>query len=101
MRKSYKTVVQQRADYIAETDGSRSFPWRAMIIAEKDGDLIDSEMVFKLARPLRLKDTSWIKPGKVSWDWWNAWNVFGKDVSFKAGQFFLVTIKIDVKDYNL
>jgi alpha-glucosidase len=83
MRKTHKTVVQQRADYIAETDGSRSFPWRAMIITEKDGDLINSEMVFKLAGPLQLKDTSWIKPGKVAWDWYNANNVYGVD--FRAG----------------
>jgi len=83
MRKRHKTVVQQRADYIAETDGSRSFPWRAMIIAERDAKLINSEMVFKLAKSLQLKDTSWIKPGKVAWDWYNANNVYGVD--FRAG----------------
>jgi len=83
IRKRHRTVVQQRADYIAETDGSRSFPWRAMIITEKDSDLINSEMIFKLAKPLRLKDTSWIKPGKVAWDWYNANNVYGVD--FRAG----------------
>ena len=75
--------VAKYADYIAKTDGKRGFPWRVLVIAEEDGDLITSQMVFKLARPLQLKDTSWIKPGKVTWDWWNALNLYGVD--FKAG----------------
>ena len=75
--------VEKRADYIAHTRGRRTFPWRVVIIAEKDGDLIESQMVYKLARPLQLEDTSWIKPGKVAWDWWNANNIYGVD--FEAG----------------
>lgn len=77
------SVVQERADYLARTAGSRSFPWRFMIIAQKDGDLIESQMTFKLSEPSRIKDTSWIKPGKVAWDWYNANNIFGVD--FRAG----------------
>ncbi|MBN2316547.1 MAG: glycoside hydrolase family 97 protein [Sedimentisphaerales bacterium] len=75
--------VTKRADFIAKTNGKRSFPWRVMIVAKKDGDLIESELVYKLAKPLQLKDTSWIKPGKVAWDWWNFNNVYGVD--FRAG----------------
>ncbi|MFB0516726.1 MAG: glycoside hydrolase family 97 protein [Candidatus Neomarinimicrobiota bacterium] len=75
--------VTKRADYIAKTPGRRSFPWRALLIAEKDRDLLESQLVFKLAKPLQLKDPSWIKPGKVAWDWWNALNISGVD--FKAG----------------
>lgn len=75
--------VTERADYIAETSGNRSFPWRMMVIAENDGDLITNQMVYKLAEPNRLEDTSWINPGKVAWDWWNANNVY--DVGFDAG----------------
>jgi len=75
--------VTKRADFMAKTHGRRSFPWRVLIVADKDGDLIESEMVYKLAKPLQLADTSWIKPGKVAWDWWNANNVYGVD--FKAG----------------
>jgi len=75
--------VTRRADFIAKTTGRRSFPWRVLIVAEKDGDLIESQMVYKLAKPLQLEDTSWIKPGKVAWDWWNANNLYGVD--FKAG----------------
>jgi alpha-glucosidase len=73
------------ADYIAVTEGTRSFPWRLLVLAKDDLALLNNETVFKLASPCQLKDTSWIKPGRVAWDWWNAWNVFGEDVSFKAG----------------
>ncbi len=75
--------VVERENYLAKTKGAREFPWRAFIIANKDGDLIESEMVYRLAKPNQLKDVSWIKPGKVAWDWWNALNIYGVD--FKSG----------------
>ena len=70
-------------DYIAKTNGTRTFPWRVFIIAGDDGKLIESDLVYKLAAPNRIKETSWIKPGKVAWDWWNANNIYGVD--FRAG----------------
>ena len=73
----------KRADYLAKTLGERTFPWRVMIIAPQAKDLLENEMVYKLAAPLKLKDPSWIKPGLVAWDWWNALNVYGVD--FKSG----------------
>ncbi|MDZ7374310.1 MAG: glycoside hydrolase family 97 protein [candidate division KSB1 bacterium] len=76
-------VPTRRADFLARTRGERAFPWRVLVIADRDGDLVESQMVYKLARPLELDDTSWIKPGKVAWDWWNALNVYGVD--FRAG----------------
>ncbi len=76
-------IVEKRADYIAKTKGDRSFPWRVFIIAAKDEDLIKSELVYKLAKPLELEETSWIKAGKVAWDWWNANNIYG--VNYRAG----------------
>lgn len=75
--------IVRRDDHIARTPGRRSFPWRVLVIAEKDADLIESQMIFKLAKPLQLQDTAWIKPGKVAWDWWNANNIYGVD--FAAG----------------
>jgi alpha-glucosidase len=75
--------VTQAADYIAVTKGTRTFPWRLMGIAAKDGDLITNPLVWLLAKPSQVADTSWIKPGKVAWDWWNANNVYGVD--FKSG----------------
>lgn len=76
-------TVEERADYIARTSGDRTFPWRVMVIADEDGDLIESTMVFRLAAPLEIADPSWIRPGKVAWDWWNALNAYGVD--FVAG----------------
>ncbi|WP_025007095.1 glycoside hydrolase family 97 protein [Marinilabilia salmonicolor] len=75
--------VTKRADYIADTEGERVFPWRVFAVAESDYELLDNDLVYKLAAPSRVEDTSWIKPGKVAWDWWNAWNLY--DVDFKAG----------------
>ncbi len=71
------------ADYIAECSGSRSFPWRAMIISENDADLLKSELIYKLGPEQKIENTDWIKPGKVAWDWWNANNIYGVD--FEAG----------------
>jgi len=76
-------VVAKAADYIARTNGTREFPWRVFAVAEKDGDLIENDIIYRLGSPLKLKETSWIKAGKVAWDWWNANNVYGVD--FKSG----------------
>jgi len=75
--------VVESADYIAITSGTRTFPWRVMGIAEKDGDLLTNQILWLLQRPAQFQDTSWIKPGKVAWDWWNDWNLY--DVDFHAG----------------
>jgi alpha-glucosidase len=75
--------VTEAADYIAVTKGTRTYPWRLLGIAERDGDLLTNQLVYLLQSPSRVEDTSWIKPGKVAWDWWNANNVYGVD--FKAG----------------
>ena len=76
-------IVKERENYVAKVNGQHSFPWRCLIISENDKDLADSDMVYRLAAPCRVKDLSWIKPGKVAWDWWNNWNLYG--VPFKAG----------------
>ena len=75
--------IKEREDYIALTEGKRNFPWRVIVIAEKDGNLIESDIVYRLASPLKLDNVDWIKPGKVAWDWWNANNIYGVD--FQAG----------------
>ena len=76
-------IPTERADYIAATTGTRNFPWRVIAIAEQDKDLLNNDIVQKLASPPRLTDYSWVKPGQVAWDWWNDWNITGVD--FKAG----------------
>lgn len=76
-------LVKERENYIAKTEGTRSFPWRTFILSRADAELADCDMVYRLATPSRVKDISWIKPGKVAWDWWNDWNIYGVD--FRAG----------------
>ena len=75
--------VAEAADYIAITRGTRTYPWRVLGIAQKDGDLITNQLTWLLAKPSQVQDTSWIRPGKVAWDWWNALNLYG--VNFKSG----------------
>lgn len=76
-------VVDDRANYIAKSTGVRSFPWRVIVISTEDRQLANNDMVQRLAERSRVADESWIKPGKVAWDWWNDWNV--THVDFKAG----------------
>ena len=78
-----QAYVTKRADYIARTNGTRSFPWRVVVISTNDKDLLNNDMVYRLASPSRVEDVSWIKPGKVAWDWWSDWNI--SHVDFKAG----------------
>ncbi|HYP07118.1 MAG TPA: glycoside hydrolase family 97 protein, partial [Bryobacteraceae bacterium] len=75
--------VAEAADYLAVTRGTRTYPWRLFAIAEKDGDLITNQLVWVLQKPSEVQDTSWIRPGKVAWDWYNANNIYGVD--FKSG----------------
>jgi alpha-glucosidase len=79
-------IPTKRADYIAKTNGTRSFPWRAVVISEQDKDLLSSYIVQKLASPSRIADPSWIKVGQVAWDWWNGMNI--SQVDFRAGKNF-------------
>ncbi|MDW7691344.1 glycoside hydrolase family 97 protein [Flammeovirgaceae bacterium SG7u.111] len=76
-------IITKKADYIAKTQGARSFPWRLFVISDDDKTFLENDMVYKLSRPLEIEDVSWIKPGKVAWDWYNDNNIYGVD--FKAG----------------
>ncbi len=76
-------LVRERENYIAEVKGARTFPWRIAIVSAEDKELAVSDMSYKLASPSRVDDISWIKPGKVAWDWWNDWNIYGVD--FESG----------------
>jgi len=76
-------VPESVYNYIAQTNGSRTFPWRIFAFADKDDELLNNQIVYKLAKPNVLQNTDWIKPGQVAWDWWNDWNITGVD--FHAG----------------
>ena len=75
--------VLEREDFIAKTVGTRVFPWRLLIVAGNDSGLLGSDMVYSVAEPCRIPDPSWIKPGKVMWDWWHATALTGVD--FRSG----------------
>ena len=75
--------VTRRADWLARTSGRRALPWRVVMIADDDRQLLLNQMVYLLAAPSRLADVSWIRPGKVAWDWYNNLNLRG--VTFRAG----------------
>ena len=81
--KGLNIIPIRRADYIARTDGTRNFPWRVTVISEQDKELLNCDIVQKLASPNRIPDISWIKVGQVSWDWWNNMNI--SHVDFRAG----------------
>ena len=77
-------VVKSREPYIARCEGATQFPWRIIAVSEKDIQMADNDMVYRLATPADpAADWSWVKPGKVAWEWWNAWNLRGVD--FRTG----------------
>ena len=82
-RRDRQEVITRKADHIASTSTRRDFPWRVVIVAGEHKELLENELVFQLSSPNALDETSWIRPGKVAWDWWNANNIYGVD--FRAG----------------
>lgn len=80
-------IVDKRADYLAAYPASKGgrteFPWRIVAVTDNDCSLADSDLVYLLAKADDGRDWSWVKPGKVAWDWWNDWNI--KGVDFKSG----------------
>ena len=78
-------IPTERAGYIArDLPGSFEYPWRAIVISRNDASLADTDMAVRLGQPSRIADTSWIRPGKVAWDWWNNLHITGVD--FKVGR---------------
>lgn len=75
--------VVSREDYIARVEGARPFPWRIAMISRNDTELAENNLSYILGAPSRVEDISWIRPGKVAWDWWNDWNIGGVD--FRSG----------------
>ena len=75
-------IVKERENYIAEMDRTKHFPWRIMMVGT-DTEIAMNNMSYLLAEPSRVNDISWIKPGKVAWEWWNCFNISGVD--FPAG----------------
>ena len=77
-------LVKSRENYIAKYEGAVSFPWRIVAVSREDKDLLANNLVYRLATPpAEGSDFSWVRPGKVAWEWWNDWNI--TDVDFEAG----------------
>ena len=71
-------IVDDWENYIAKTAGAHTFPWKMMLVAEYDADLLTTE-VPRLLADAPVVNADWVKPGKVAWDWWNNWNLKGVD----------------------
>jgi alpha-glucosidase len=78
-----QAIVTKRADYIARTKGSRTFPWRVLMIAAEDKTLPENDIVYRLAPASRVPDVSWVHPGKGTEEWIIGINLF--NVPFKSG----------------
>ena len=57
--------------------------WRAFILGNNPGDLVESNLLVNLNEPCKIEDTSWIKPGKSMWDW-RVWG-YKTDDGFEYG----------------
>ena len=79
---SRKQIMGNR-DYIAQTKASRDFPWKVFAVAENETGLLTNQLVYLLGDDCKIDDTSWIKPGWVTFDWWSKLGIY--DVDFKAG----------------
>lgn len=79
-----QNIIDEYQDYLVACKAGREFPWRIVNVAENDAMLLDNDMSFKLGKaPAEGSDFSWVKPGKVAWDWWNDWNI--RNVDFESG----------------
>jgi alpha-glucosidase len=76
-------ILKEKANYIAKVSGNRKYPWRVFMISDDDRTFVESNLVTKLSDPSKIADASWIKPGQVAWDWYNANNIY--DVDFESG----------------
>ena len=87
------SYVADTEDYIAKSIGARTYPWRVMAITENDTEMPVNNLVYTLATPNQIGDTSWIRPGKVAWDWWNDWNLkgvdFEADINTRTYQYYI------------
>ena len=73
----------KKAPYIARTRGTRTFPWRVVTIDPDDRALLENNLAYQLAAKPVEGNASWVRPGKISWEWWHSLNIYG--VGFRSG----------------
>jgi alpha-glucosidase len=78
-----QSLVTRRADYLARTPGTRTFPWRVLMVSPDAAGLLGNDLVYRLASPLELQDVSWIRPGQSTEEWITSRLLYGVD--FKSG----------------
>lgn len=70
--------ITDHEDYLVKAAAGKTLPWRAFILADSPSKLCEADLPFALATPAAEgADFSWVKPGKVAWDWWNAFDNLG------------------------
>ena len=75
----HNQVVVSREPFLARVSEGGVLPWRVVAVSANDKELLDNNLVYILAQPSRLEDTSWIRPGMVAWDWLSDRNLTGVD----------------------
>ena len=78
-----QSLVTQRADFLARTAGTRTFPWRVLMVSPDAAGLLGNDLVYRLASPLELQDVAWIRPGQSTEEWITSRLLHGVD--FKIG----------------
>lgn len=68
---NFVSVVKDRSAFVARTSGTRTFPWRIIIATKEDKDLLNNQLVYKLASPSKIGNPDWVKPGRAAWEWWH------------------------------
>ena len=79
-------AVLERYDYIALTPGVRTYPWRGFIISRDDSELMNNDLIYKLAKPQVERDFSWISAGRTAFEWLHDGELEG-DLGFIYGPF--------------
>ena len=74
-------------EYSVLLEGEGKTPWRVFILGDEVADLMESTVLTSLCEPCKIKDTSWLKPGKTTFPWWND-TVVPDDFPFQAGNNF-------------
>ena len=64
------TPLPDRKDVAVKSVAGLTSAWRTVMMADRAGDLIESNLIGNLAAQAK-GDYSWVKPGKAAWDWWS------------------------------